>query len=292
MTPFKSPQKSLGDLDAEAAATLIATAADIAIIVDDTGAIRDLAVSSDDLGRELESLGKWEGRPWADTVTAESRPKIAALLHEATSQAMPRWRQVNHPSSRGVDVPVSYSAVLAGAGRIVVFGRDLRALSELQQRLVDAQQSLERDYSRLRHVETRYRLLFEMSREAVLILDAATFKVLEANPAARRLLGDAPERAGGSAGHSAGAGLGGGRGAGSRSCSPPPAPTPSSPWSRPCAAPAGSRTCARPSPMARVRSWFPPRSSARRARPSCWCASPRCVPIRRPPACRRSRPSC
>jgi len=48
---------------------------------------------------------------------------------------------------------------------------------------------MERDYWKLRHVETRYRLLFQMASEAVLIVDAATLKVLEANPAAISLLG-------------------------------------------------------------------------------------------------------
>ena len=76
-------------------------------------------------------------------------------------------------------------------GRVVAVGRDLRATAALQQRLVDAQQSMERDYARLRHVETRYRLLFQMTSEAVLIVDAASHKVVEANPAAAQLLGDA-----------------------------------------------------------------------------------------------------
>jgi transcriptional regulator PpsR len=77
---------------------------------------------------------------------------------------------------------------------VVAFGRDLRAIATLQQRLVDAQQSIERDYSKLRHVETRYRLLFQMASEAVLIVDATTHKVVEANPAAALLLGEAAKR--------------------------------------------------------------------------------------------------
>ncbi len=77
---------------------------------------------------------------------------------------------------------------------LVAFGRDLRAMSELQQRLVDAQQSLEQDYSRLRHVEMRYRLLFQISAEAILVLDAATLRVAEANPAALALFGKAAKR--------------------------------------------------------------------------------------------------
>jgi transcriptional regulator PpsR len=189
-----APKNSLGDLDAEAAATLIAAAADVALIVDGEGVIRDVAFGSDELSREGYD-GKWLGLPWADTVTVESRPKIEALLREATGKSATRWRQVNHPSPRGTDVPILYSAVPVGTeGRVVAVGRDLRAIAALQQRLVDAQQSMERDYWRLRHVETRYRLLFQMASEAVLIVDATTQKVIEANPAAVQLLGESGRR--------------------------------------------------------------------------------------------------
>jgi transcriptional regulator PpsR len=50
---------------------------------------------------------------------------------------------------------------------------------------------MERDYSKLRDVEFRYRLLFQMSGEAVIIVDASTRRIVEANPAAERLLGKA-----------------------------------------------------------------------------------------------------
>ncbi len=56
---------------------------------------------------------------------------------------------------------------------------------------------MERDYSRLRHAETRYRLLFQMASEAVLIVDAGdAARSIEANPAAAELLGEtrAPRR--------------------------------------------------------------------------------------------------
>jgi transcriptional regulator PpsR len=191
---FKAPKKSLGELDVEAAATLIATAADVALIVDGDGVIRDLAFGSDELSREGYD-GKWVGLQWADTVTVESRPKVEALLREAGAKSATRWRQVNHPSPRGADVPILYSAMQVGpGGRVVAVGRDLRAIAALQQRLVDAQQSMERDYWRLRHVETRYRLLFQMASEAVLIVDASTQKVIEANPAAGQLLGETLRR--------------------------------------------------------------------------------------------------
>lgn len=193
MKNFEAPKTLLGDLDADAAGTLVAAAADVALIVNGGGVIRDMAFGNDELSQE--GCDRWLGRPWAETVTVESRPKIEALLRDAAPNAPTRWRHVNHQSSNGADLPVLYSAIQVGAtGRVVAIGRDLRELSALQQRLVDAQQSMERDYARLRNAEARYRLLFELAGEAVLIVDAGTLKVVEANPAAARLLGEASRR--------------------------------------------------------------------------------------------------
>jgi transcriptional regulator PpsR len=100
------------------------------------------------------------------------------------------WRQVNHQSARGTDIPILYSAVSLGAGgNVIALGRSMRSVSALQQRLVHAQQSLERDYEFVRQAETRYRMLFELALEAVLILEAGSQKVVDANPAAARILG-------------------------------------------------------------------------------------------------------
>lgn len=191
MIQFTAPETSLGDIDARTAAALLGATADITLVVDRSGVILDLAVGSADLSREVDS--QWLGQPWLDTVTVESRPKVDALLREADTQGAGVWRHVNHPSRRGADLPIRYCAVrLPGRDHVVVLGRNLQAIAALQQRLVEAQQSLERDYWRMRHVETRYRLLFQTSPDAILVLDAATHRILEANPGAGRLLAAAP----------------------------------------------------------------------------------------------------
>jgi transcriptional regulator PpsR len=187
----------LGDLDAASAATLIASAADIALIVDGGGVIRDLAFHSDQLSAELPEAGEWIGRPLIETVALDSRPKVEALLREPPGAA-PRWRHINHLNATGASIPVLYSAAPIGDQRgLVAFGRDLRAVAALQQRLVNAQQSMEQDYARLREVEMRYRLLFQTASDAVLIVDAARGKVAEANPAACHLLGRSAEQVAG-----------------------------------------------------------------------------------------------
>ena len=193
MNQFDTARPSLTGLDAEAAASLIAAASDVALILDGDGVIRDVSVGSVDMA--LEGYRQWVGLSWAETVTVESRPKVAALLNDAGLKSARKWRHVNHPSARGADVPVLYSAVRIGKeGPVVAFGRDLRPLSTLQQRLVEAQQAMERDYLRLRHMETRYRHLFQTVSEAVLILDSVTHQVTDANPAAGQLMGEPVKR--------------------------------------------------------------------------------------------------
>ncbi len=185
----------LSGLDPDTVGQLITAPADVVLVLDPQGVVRDLSLNSD----ELVNLGfrEWIGRSWAGLVGAESRPKVEAMLSEAMAGGRPVPRQVNHVGlAAGLDVPVSYRVVpvqLAGQrepSQLVAFGRDLRGEMQLQQRLVSAQVSMERDYWRLRHVETRYRLLFQQAAEPVVILDAGTGRLDEANPAAHTLFGE------------------------------------------------------------------------------------------------------
>ncbi len=185
---FTSPQTTIGDLDANAVAALIAAASDITLVTDLDGTIRDVAIQGAELLVDLADSAHWLGRSLHDAVALDSRPKILRLLSDAIGTAEPKWRHINHITSHGRSVPVLYCAVQVGDdGRVVLFGRDLRVMSALQQRLMNAQQSLERDFSRLRDIEMRYRLLFQLSSEAVLIYDPVRHRVTEANPAARVL---------------------------------------------------------------------------------------------------------
>jgi transcriptional regulator PpsR len=186
---FKSPKESLGDLGALSAAKLIAGATDVALVVDGQGVIRDVAFNKDELSLELDAQGRWLGLKLLDVVTPDTQAKVRELLGDAAALKSSSWRQVNHPSPGGADIPVLYSAISIGRkDRFVVVGRDLRPLAAMQQRLIHAQQSMERDYARLRYAETRYRLLFQVSSEAVVIVDASNSMILDANPAALALL--------------------------------------------------------------------------------------------------------
>jgi len=188
---FKHSNTLLSHLDASAVATLIETASDVAMIVDQTGIIRDMAFTNDDCAQGLEGPQRSVGRPWLDMLTVESRNKAEKILSDAASGRSPQWRNVAYKGkSDSSPVPMLCSAVrIDERGLLAIFGRDQRSISALQHQLVDAQQSMERDYSKLRHIEARYRLLFQISSEAVLIVDVASQRIVELNPAAGRLFG-------------------------------------------------------------------------------------------------------
>ncbi len=177
----------LAALAPQLAQTFVSIASDIALVIDDTGVIRNVALGDDPLGG---SAADWVGRRWAETVTGETRTKVEQLLSEAQASGITRRREVNHPTLKGQDIPVAYAAVRLGHnGPVLAVGRDLRTVSAIQQRFIDAQQLMERDYWQRRQAEARYRQLFQVATDAVLVVDAARLDVLEANRAASLLLG-------------------------------------------------------------------------------------------------------
>lgn len=181
--PFVSPERHLQAVNADVTAKLAMVASDIALILTDTGAIVDVTANP----REFPGANQWIGRDWLDTVTIESKAKVMEMLASARKGAVQHWRQINQITADG-EVPVRFNVLSLGQGHgSIAFGRDMRDAAALQQRVLQAQQSLERDYLRLRQVEARYRMLFDQATEPVLIVDAEGFRVREANQAAHQL---------------------------------------------------------------------------------------------------------
>lgn len=173
-------------LNGEAALRALVAASDLALRIDGDGMILD---ASPGPGQpRLATAAHWVGRRWVDVVAAESRPKVEALLRDARAGGHGPSRQLNHPHSDGAPVPLLYSAVEVEGGEVVALGRDMTPLAHMQQRLVRAQQALERDYARLLEMERRYRTLFQVTSNGVLVVDAASSEILEANPAAVEML--------------------------------------------------------------------------------------------------------
>lgn len=188
-----SRRNALSGVEPELAAKLVSLAGDVALVLDSEGVIRNVAFGG--TGPVLSTATQWVGQPWIDTVTSETRVKVTELLSEAAEEGVSRERQVNYSSPSGADIPISYSAVRVGDnGEVLAIGRDLRAIAAIQQRLVETQQAMERDYWQMRQAETRYRLLFQIATDAVMIVDAQNFRVVDANQAAGRLFGMDPDK--------------------------------------------------------------------------------------------------
>lgn len=194
------PQTFLAGLDANTVAGLLAASADVVLLLDEKGVVRDATQGDESLPDALTQ--GWIGKAWRDTVTIESKPKVDELLQQASEGRHDgKPRQINHPFAGQPDLPLDCVVVpLPARGNrrgqpAVVLGRDLRGPATLQQRLVSAQASMERDYWQLRHVENRHRLLFQTASDALLVLDADTLRLEEANSAAHRLFGESLHRA-------------------------------------------------------------------------------------------------
>lgn len=185
-TAYSPPLHAAARVLPEGAAELLLEAvAEVALVLDRNGVIRD-AYSAD--GAILASMHvDWVGRAWDETVSGDSRKKIMDLIAGAGDPAPRRWRQVNHRLA-GRELPVRYTTVQAG-DHIIAIGRDMREAAGLQQRLLRAQQDMERDSLRLRQLEARYRLLFDSAPDPILVVDTATRRITDANPSARRAAG-------------------------------------------------------------------------------------------------------
>lgn len=182
---FGAAAELFGALDAASAMRLALVAGDVALVLDDAGTILDAAYDP----RDFPNFTNVIGSNWIDTVTEDSRHKVMEMLAAARRGEVQPWREVNHPTRDG-ELPVRYSVLSMNGGEYhIAFGRDLREAGRLQQRLLQVQQALERDYLRMRQLEARYRMLFERSSEAVMIIEAASLRIREANPAAHSMFG-------------------------------------------------------------------------------------------------------
>jgi transcriptional regulator PpsR len=170
------------------ASRLIASAADVALTLDREGTVVEVS-----LGDSVEANPGWNklvGKVWRETLTSDSQGKVEPLLAEARKGRTSRSRELNQRVDGLGEIPFRFSGVLLDDSRVVVLGRDLRPIAQLQQRMVSSQQAMDREYGRLRQVDTRYRILFHLSSEGVVVADSGSRRVIEANPAAASMLGE------------------------------------------------------------------------------------------------------
>ena len=140
---------------------------DVTLLLDPEGVIREATLASSVAD---EAADGWLGRRWIDTVTDSGSRSVQQLLDDARRSRVSGFRQVAQRFPSGRELPMEYTTIRLGAGaEFLAIGKNLQAVAELQSRLVSAQQAMERDYWKLREIETRYRVLFDAANDAVLV---------------------------------------------------------------------------------------------------------------------------
>ena len=130
-----------------------ASTADVTLRLDGDATILDVTLSNTISG---EFVKTWLGRPWVDTVAHNGVEKVMTILDDVRAGGVSAYRQIVQRFPSGLELPIEYTTVRFGDdGGFIAIGRCLNAASELQLRLVAAQQAMERDYWKLREVETR-----------------------------------------------------------------------------------------------------------------------------------------
>jgi transcriptional regulator PpsR len=165
---------------------------DITLALDAEGVIVDATLSN---SIASEPVAAWRGRAWHDTVAETGGEKIRSIVETTRSSGVSAFHRIVQRFPSGLELPIEYTAVRLDGKKsgLLAVGKSLQTVTELQNKLIAAQQAREQEYWKLREVETRCRLLFDASSEAVVLVRADTLRVVEANPAAARAFGIAPD---------------------------------------------------------------------------------------------------
>jgi len=169
---------------------IISSLADIAIVIAEDGQI--VSVITNPVNGAYSDLDHWDERNVRSILRVESVPKFDRALETFLAGGkLPNPIQLNH-SDEALEwsFPVNYTFHRVGPdGSILMLGRDLRSISEMQQQLVKAQMALEQDYEQRREHDTRFRVLMESGRDAVVFVAIESGRITEINGQAARLLG-------------------------------------------------------------------------------------------------------
>lgn len=190
MNDFLAPMKVNEALSGHPVAQILAIAADIVVVVDSKGVVTDLASNVRAIGAESVI-----GRRLTELVTLESKVKVAEMLAPGPAGPLSRKFEINHRLANGDEIAFLYSAYRCSEnGPVIATGRDLNPVAQLQQRLVESQRLVDEHFLRLRTADSRYRVLFHLSNEAIILADAGNMKVLDVNPAGADLFDSTPGR--------------------------------------------------------------------------------------------------
>ena len=165
--------------------------ADIVIALDRDGTVQSILTNQSD--QNLGCLDHWVGRDLKEFLTEECHPKLDSALasvSQGRARAARGHVELNHIDNASWEFPIRYSVFDTGAGEpILMVGRDLGPVAEVQQQLVKTQLELEKDYEAQREAETRFRVLMGETRDALVFVDAKSGRIEDISEAAGVMLG-------------------------------------------------------------------------------------------------------
>ncbi len=172
-------------------AEIIAATSDLALLITPTGDVISVLVNPNH--QLYGGVSHWAGQNIAKVITPESLEKLMRRLSAWPAENAKNKRaflEINHSDGKAWDFPVRYTMHNFGdMGNILMLGRDLRPIAEMQQQLVMAQVALERDYETQREMDTRYRVLMEATRDAVILVSMNSGRIADMNASAAQMLG-------------------------------------------------------------------------------------------------------
>ncbi|MCL4119343.1 UNVERIFIED_CONTAM: hypothetical protein GTU68_030700 [Idotea baltica] len=159
-------------------------------MVTHSGSVEGISVNPECAG--LGCLDHWVGREFHDFLTIESREKYAerskAMLNDP--DMVPRSMQLNHVDNAVWEFPIRYTLHRVNArDSLLLLGRDMQPIAEIQQRLVAEQTARERDLQKIRSSETFFRVTLDASETPLLLVEPESGRIRDLNSAAATLLG-------------------------------------------------------------------------------------------------------
>ncbi|MFN3643692.1 MAG: transcriptional regulator PpsR [Gemmobacter sp.] len=176
------------NIPAELLSEIVAASADITVVLSSARVVHSVMVApAHPLAGQLDS---WVGKPIDDLLTIESRAKLDARLSALRAAGGSLAVELNHADRAVWEFPVRYTLHrIAADDSVLMLGRDLKPFAELQQKLVTAQLALERDHEAQREMDTRYRVLMETTRDAIVMVSMASGRIEDVNSTAAQMLG-------------------------------------------------------------------------------------------------------
>lgn len=168
--------------------------ADLAVMVAGDDTVQGISVNP-----ECPSLGcldHWVGRKFATFLTEESRVKFNDRMKLISSSpgVARRPLELNHVDNATWEFPIRYTLhQVDDTGSVLLVGRDMQPIAEVQKRLVSEQLARERDQQRMRGSDTFYRVVLEASQTPIVLLEPKKGRVHDLNSAAASLLGSNTE---------------------------------------------------------------------------------------------------